>query len=139
MAKSFGQHFQNAYADDGITKGYVRAHYDVTGFCQDGEALNGSYMGRIRNAVIEGINKQTLMPKAIIMVLDMDFLDHINHYNPGISFICGKMLEWVSNQLHRAVTAHKEKLPSKSRKFRYPMFLWIRMPMHKRVWQIERI
>ena len=129
MSKSFAQHFQNAYGDDGLKKNYMRAHYDVTGFCQ-GVGLNGSVVSRLRNAVIEGINAQVLLPRAILLVFEDDILKEVNHFKPGISHICGRLLEWLSNQLHRAIVAHKEKLPSKSRKFRYPTILWVKAVKH---------
>ena len=40
------------------------------------------------------------------------------------------MIEWIGNQFHRMVTAHKEKLPSRSRKFKYPTFLWLTPSSH---------
>ena len=76
------------------------------------------------------INKEILLPKAILMVLENDILNAVNHYNPGISLLCGKVMEWLTNQFHRIITAHKEKLPSKARKFKYPHILWIAAPNH---------
>ena len=40
-------------------------------------------------------------------------------------------MEWIANQFHNIITAHKEKLPSQSRKFKYPMILWCLIPGHE--------
>ena len=131
MAKSFAQYFQDAYSQDGKI-GYIRAHYDVTGYCQSASrALNENILSRIRNALVTAINSELLFPKAIIMVLENDILNAADHYNPGISLICSKVLDWLANQIHRIVITHKEKLPSKACKFKYPKILWFPLPTHQ--------
>ena len=127
---TFGQYVQNAYGDDGKVS-YMRAHYDVTGFCPGNEFLNGNILGRLRNAMATAINKQSLMPRAVIFVIENDILEAINHYKPGISHLLGKSIEWLMNQIHRMVVTHKEILPSKSRKFKYPAILWCLLPQHE--------
>ena len=130
MAKSFAQYFQNAYGDNGKV-GYIRAHYDVTGYCQGKtKAINNNVLSRLRNALVMAINKEMLLPKAILVVLENDILNAANHYNLGISLLCGKLLEWLANQFHRIITLHKERLPSKCRKFKYPGILWVTEPKH---------
>ena len=129
---SYSQYFQNAFNPDGKV-GYIRAHYDITGFYKKSigkhrEVVN--IFSRLRNALVEGINEQITFPKAIIMIIDDDILDEIDHYKEGISVILGRVLEWLGNQFHRIITAHKEKLPSKARKFKFPMVLWCYIPLH---------
>ena len=42
MEKTFGQYFQNAYSMEG-KKSYMRAHYDVTGFCPGTDFLMATF------------------------------------------------------------------------------------------------
>ena len=49
----------------------------------------------------------------------------INFYKPGASSVFGACINWLVSEMHRIVTGYKEQLPSKSRKFRYPQFLWV--------------
>ena len=128
MTRSFTQYFMNAFGENGKT-GYVRAHYDVTGFSSV-QNLNTSLISRLRNSIVEAINKQTTFPKAIVIVLENDLINDTKHLKPGFSTIVGKLLEWIANQLHRIIIAHKEKLPSKCRKFKYPTILWVALPNH---------
>ena len=130
MAKSFAQYFQNAFGDNGRV-GYIKAHYDVTGYCQgQSKAINNNILSRIRNAFVMAINKEVLLPMAVIIVLENDILNAANHYKPGIYLLCGKVLEWLANQFHRIITSHKEHLPSKAQKFKYPTVLWVTAPNH---------
>ena len=130
IENSFAQYCQNAYGDNG-KKSYLKAHYDVTGFCPGTEFLNGNILSRLRNALVAGINKQVLLPKAIIFVIENDILTALKHFKPGISLMIGKSLEWIMNQIHRIIITHKEKMPSKSRKFKYPTILWCSLPNHQ--------
>ena len=126
---TFSQYFQNAFHLDGSVN-YIKAHYDTTGFCKTDNGFNPNILSRIQNALIHGINQQVLLPKAIILVFD-DILDALDHYKSGLSYAIGCTVEWLANQIHRIITAHKEKLPSKSQKFKYPMILWCLIPYHE--------
>ena len=125
MASSYGQYFQNAFGDN-FKVGYIKAYFDVTGLCTGMiKFCDGNICSRIRNHIVEAINDQVVLPKAIILVFESDVINDLRHYKPGISVALGKLLEWLANQLHRIITAHKEKLPSKARKFRYPTIRWV--------------
>ena len=131
MATSFGEYFQNIYGH--YKDNYVRKHYDVLGFCNTTiteKFANGNVLTKIFNGLTAGINSQTLLPKAVVVVVDDDILDAITHYKDGISYLIGKAFEWLANQMHQAVSSHKERLPSKARKFKYPTILWALIPYH---------
>ena len=83
-----------------------------------------------RNAFVEAVNKEIVLPKAVILVFENDMIKSFDHLCLGISLLSGKCIEWLANQLHRLTVAHKEKLPSKARKFKYPTFLWMQLPDH---------
>ena len=130
MSKSFAQYFQNAYSKEGKSA-YIRAHYDATGFCSAKiKGMQGNILSRIRNSLIEAVNKQILLPKVIIVIIEHDVLIDLNHYKPGVSEATGRLAEWLINQFHRIITSHKEKLPSKSRKFKFPTILWTKTVNH---------
>ena len=133
VATSFGQYFQDAFGGpSGHATGYIRAHYDVTGYCR-GEGFNDNIIGRLCNAIVNAINKEVLLPKAIILIFENDLLNAVDHYNPRISILCGRLTEWLANNVHKDITSYKEKLPSKSRKFKYPEILWVPLPLHARL------
>ena len=133
LAAKYTQYFKNAFNHDEKV-GYIRAHYDVTAFGQvNVDALNSNILSHLRNALIQGINNQILLPRAIVVVLESDLLESLNHYESGVSHACGRLLEWLANKFHRIITAYKEQLPSKARKFKYPTIIWIALPFHNKL------
>ena len=135
MANSYGEHFQHCFdADDKDFNnlGYLKSHFDVSGFCNTNprSMINSNVIGRIYNGLVEAINKQTLLPKAIIVVLENDLIRAAHHDTDGISQILGQALEWLAGAFRRAIAAHKERLPTKSRKFKYPHILWVTAVHH---------
>ena len=129
VSDTYTKYFKNAFGDEGQI-GYIRAHYEVTAFCLGNEQLNRNVLSRYRNAVVNAINEQITLPKAIIFVMEQEFLETLKHFEPGISYLLGKSIEYIANQTHRILTAHKEKLPTRSRKFKYHTVLWAVMPEH---------
>ena len=131
MASTFGQYFQNAFGDDGSKVGYIRTHFDAVGYvCTGEDKIQGNLVGSMRNTLVRAINKEIVLPKAIILIFENDLLESLNHYQPGISLLSGRCIEWLANQIHRILVSHKEMLPSKARKFRYPTVLWTELPPH---------
>ena len=126
MSQSFTQYFQDSFCSEEGKTGYIRSHYDVTGFCNSRiKHMQGNVLNRLRTNLIIAINKQLILPKAIIVVMEKDVLIELDHFKSGISEGSGRIAEWLVNQFHRVVTGYKEKLPSKSRKFKFPTILWL--------------
>ena len=40
------------------------------------------------------------------------------------------MVNWLATEVERAISAHKEKLPTKSRKFKFPQVFWVLPVFH---------
>ena len=105
----------------------------MTGFCGGSLAKslhNRNVLGYLRNCLIEAIHKQVLLPKAIVIVMENNLLDSINYYQVGPSDAIEPCIEWIITEYHCTIVAYKEKLPSKSRKFRYPQILWVACMYH---------
>ena len=128
LQKNFSQFFLNAFREDGKVS-YIKAHYDTVGMCKARD-LNTNILGKLFNAVVKGTNDDILFPKAIILILESDFVKALDHFKPGMTTLAGRSIEWLANQLHRLIITHKEKLPSKARRFRYPMVLWVKLTTH---------
>ena len=91
---------------------------------------HSNLISKVRNALVQGINEQTLLPKAVIIVLDDDLITSGNHFTDGISQLIGNITNWLAVELHRVLLTHKENLPTKARKFKYPHILWIAAVHH---------
>ena len=79
----------------------------------------------IRSNYIEAINKHTLLPKWVMIIMENDLIKATNHYKSGATLALGPQLDWLANEIHRLTSSQKERLPTKSRKFKYPQILWI--------------
>ena len=136
MTRSYAEYFQNAFMDKDAgynNMGYIKSHCDTFGFCSSGtnySLANSNVIGRVRNCLVKAINDQILLLKHILLVLETDLIKAADHYTDGISTVIGQMAEWVVNQMHRLIMAHKEKLATKARKFKYPQIFWIAAVHH---------
>ena len=137
MSRSYAEHLQNAFMMDDEAEnsnmGYIKAHYDCTPFCNGNvqrRLANSNIIGRLHNEFVYAINDWIVLPKIVLIVLENDLLLAADHFTDGISQLLGQLIEWIATQLHRISIAHKEKLPTKARKFRYPHFLWIAAAHH---------
>ena len=132
MLKSFGPSFQKIYeAED--RQGYIRQHYDITGACSGSlsvSLMKRNVISRLLNNYIELINDQVLLPKAVVVVIEGDLLDSLNHYKTGAADGITPCTNWLTSEFHRVTVAHKEKLNSKSRKFCYPYLLFTAAVYH---------
>ena len=137
MMTSYAEFFQNAYTSRDRyfnNLGYIKSHFDV--FAYGNRSLtvslrNSDVIGRIRNSVVEAINQQVIFPKTIIVVLEDDLIQATNHFTDGISQVLGGLIDWLANEVYRIINAHKERLLTKARKFKYPHVLWVALVHHK--------
>ena len=60
--------------------------------------------------IMETLNEETSLPRFILVIPDWDILKYIDHFTFGISLIAGKCLNWIINNMERAIEAKKEDL-----------------------------
>ena len=134
VAKSYGPYFQQCYGkDENDRPGYIKTHYDTTGFCSGSLSVqmhHRNVIGRVHNNLIDAINSQVLLPKVIVVVIEDDLLNAVDHFKIGASDALGPCIEWMFKEFHRTIAAYKEKLPTKARKFKYPQILWVAPVFH---------
>ena len=132
VAKSMGPYFQNNYLLNS-SEGYISQHYDTTVICSGSiskDLMNSNLIGRLYNNFVATVHEQVLLPKAVIIILEEDLLKSANHFKKGLSNFMHPCMDWIVSNLFRITTAYKEKLPSKSRRFKYPQFFWVPAVLH---------
>ena len=122
---SAGEFFQL----DENNKPYLREEYGVKILCSNSLSLNKSVTARLHNNVVNGIKEEPLLPKAIIFVIDADIIKTIDYPKLGISEVFGQVLKNLMVGLHRLISAHKDVLPARCKKDKYPMILWTLAPV----------
>ena len=133
MARTFSQYFQHAFLEAEVDPGYIRIHYDTSGYCSaklTHNMISRNVLSYIRNGFVQAINAQILLPKYVIVVMEEDMIRAMNHYEKGARALYLKCIKWIMKEFHRVTTAYKEKLPTKSRKFKYPQILWVPTMTH---------
>ena len=73
----------------------------------------------MRTLFVSAINKRSIFPKIIVMVIDADLAHSLQHDKFGITHILGSAIMWLASEMHKIILAQKEKLPKKSKKDSY--------------------
>ena len=127
---TFAKYYQQVPLDR--YDGYIRNHYEVTGFMNSKYASQQrSMLARMRNLLPNAISNQPLLPKMVVIVPDDDLIRFMRHRKCGISNLnFQRVINWLMNEYERTLLAYKEKLHSKLKKVYYPYFIWIEAPLH---------
>ena len=125
-AKTFGLHFQQNESK----VFYTKENFDNLLFTRFNLDLGSNIIGRMRNAFIDALNAKDHLPKMIVMVPDSDIIDGTNHPQSGISLILGKILDYLVEEMNRLISARREQLLKKCKKYGQPHIIWIQPPKH---------
>ena len=116
--------------------GYVRSHFDSTGFSNNNFSENPSTIGRLGNllkvAAATTVGKKYWpLPKIIVVVPDDDIIKCFTDTDAsGLTKAMSRMINYIMTEFERGVISFKESLPAKCKKESYPYFLWIQSPFH---------
>ena len=89
---------------------YMFDFYQVTAFHDKGTSLISNTLTRIFNSFMKAMNANKLLPQMILMLLDWDLLQFVDHCSYGISMLCGQVIDWLLWNIERAIKTHKEQL-----------------------------
>ena len=118
---SFEKYFQARKSVE--YNGYVKDHFDTSGFFGNFLQDNPSMLSRMTNLLIHAMDtrfngKLLPLPKLIVIVPDDDFIKQLCPGNiehaKGISKPLSRMLNFVMTEFERSIAAFKEYLPAKS-------------------------
>ena len=107
---------------------YMKNNFQLAHF--EGKGV-GNFIVRIRNAFVQVLQSEVLLPKFMVIVLDADFFTDLSISKFGLTQLMGRGLNWITKEFYRLVLTHKEHLPPKCVKPNYPKFLWAAAPGHK--------
>ena len=99
---------------------------------EEGNSNNHSLLGRVRNALVNAINKCTLLPKLVVIVLENELINsamsaETQDYNKDYS----RRLKWLLNEYRKIIDTINDYLRPNCRKTDYPKFIWINATKHK--------
>ena len=116
-------------AEDEV-KLYIREKYNVKVLCSSSLSLNKQVLARLHNNLINGLQEQPLLLKAIIFMFDGNVIKMIYHQAKGMQMVMELVLKNLFAGVHRAILVHKEKLLVRAKKAHYPTVLWAMTPLH---------
>ena len=102
ITDSAGEHFQWQDSDEGF---YLKDKYTVKIYNRNNFSLTTSVMARIHNNFIRVIKENTIFPKAVLFVLDGDFLKTVAFNNYRISEVYGQVLKNLMVGIHHVILA----------------------------------
>ena len=131
-SRSFEQYYKTRMNN---ADGYVKSHFDISGYSNNMFSDNPSVISRMSNllkyAVSQQIEKKMYpLPKIIVVVPDDDIIKCIRGANKGITKALSRLVKFIMTEFERGVSSFKENLPAKSKREGYPHFLWILAPIH---------
>ena len=69
-----------------------------------------SVIARMINHIITAINSKQCLPCFIAIFPDKDIIDHTNYFGWGVTFALGAQIEWLINEVEKAVNTRIEEL-----------------------------
>ena len=130
VSNTFHQYYQDAERRRDL---YMKNNYDIATFSSKSrDAQVRSYMGRIINLFAKAINDKTLLPKAVIFIMDDDWLRSLGDEaeETNLSVVLNKLVNHLFNEIRKMIESRKDRLPHKSLRIGYPRIYWAEAPQH---------
>ena len=129
MVRSFKRYFQDR--DHQCYGGYTKDHFDTLGFMNDKYLSNNQNMiSRLQNCLHKAISDEIILPKMIVIPLDEDLIQYLNHPGPNVTKALTHMIDAVMSEFSKLAAQQWEYLPKRSTREDYPKFIWIEAPLH---------
>ena len=126
LERTFGKYFQSPTFENG----YMRENYSSTIFAGL-EKWNKSYLGRVCNALVKGINNhKCVLPKYIILVTDNELIKAVNYTGYAYNNVYIRVLQWFARQCDKIIKAAREHLLYKVKRRFEPQIISIAVPKH---------
>ena len=100
----------------------MKTNYNIKPMFDSSLSSNQNWLSRILNSFIRGDNTEILLPKIVVVILEDDLTENINRH---ISYIYGVMVHWLSSELNKCVSNHKDHVPPRAKRADYPTFIWL--------------
>ena len=91
---------------------------------------NNAVMSRLRNALVSTIQKSTVVPKLIVVILEDDVIKKVK-LEGDVSYVYGRAIHWLLSEFRKLIEIMLEMLPQKSKRDEHPYVLWIMPTRHR--------
>ena len=105
-------------------------YYNVFCFTPNPKSVLRNVLARLVNCLIKALNNAKKMPRMIIIIPENDLVEYLSHKNFDMKVLANKALNWVMNQMVRAVDAKIDNLRLRcpgAIVTTEPKFIWVEM------------
>ena len=109
---------------------YLYQYYNITRITEEKMSTNKTFLSRVINSITRGLQNQPKLPRYIIMLIDADLVQFVNHFGFSISHILGSCLEWLMKNLDCVISSKKDTLCRRQPgaiKSGEPKIIWVTM------------
>ena len=124
MGKTFRTHYRkrNMYGSE---------NFDVFPFCGSRFSSNDTNMlSRLCNSFAFALNQHVKLPKAVLIIINMDLMEFLEYDGCGVSTMYGTWLEWLAAEYHQMMESRIKNLPMKALHKDVAQMYWMAVPYH---------
>ena len=131
MSTTYRQHFLLRKNKEFNETSFMKNEFDFKPFCNSRyNSVMSNMLVRLQNTFAGALNKNKLLPKYVLVILDDDLITYLKFKGQGVSVLLGDWLTWLVDSFQDLIQMRKDQLPSKSKKDSYPCLYWCAAPTH---------
>ena len=132
-SRSFERYFQQRKSTE--YNGYVKAHFDTSGYFNNFTSDNPSILSRVVNLLpnalaVQFSGKVLPLPKIIVIVMDDDIAKCFEGFS-GVSKQLSRVINYIMTEHERGIASFQDHLGVRSLKQDYPHIMWLHAPEHE--------
>ena len=86
---------------------------------------NPNILARVRNSLVHALNKCSMLPKIIILVLEDDLIKGMKASDATPVSEYSRWIKWLINEFRKIIDTMKDFLPANAKRDEHPQFIWI--------------
>ena len=111
---------------------YMKWEFEVLLFCSSRyNDKNENMLSRLQITLADAINKKTVLPEYIVVLLDCDLIDYLDFTGVGMSSLLGNWFEWLCVQFNEMIEARQNQLHPNAKHKDAPFTYWVQAPKHR--------
>ena len=124
------QHLKDKAITDRRDPPYIYQFYNVACYTPNPKSPLRNVLARLVNCFVKALNNAKRLPRLVIIIPESDLTDYLSkNKNFDMKILATKSINWIMNQMNRALQAKEENLKSRcpgSVISTEPKFIWIK-------------
>ena len=132
--------FKQTVLDNNTAIFYIKDCFAIACYGSD-RFETGGVIGRIYNSLVKAINDWIIFPQYIVVIVDSDFTKKFKlkyQQEEILARYLNVTLTKLFTEIDQLIKDHKEELPDKAQKQKYPLMMWLIPPLHSNFSDVEQ-